>query len=190
LGGVHIVLAGVVVDPGLASGLPPFCLDRGGVGKERAKVGRVPNTLRKIVAKNIRECRIKKFPGRGGATQCAKALGILPQQWSLWEVGDRMPDEIRMQEIADFFGVTVEHLRKDRTSGTASTQKKAVSTIATQQSAAMKKLLQQSQKTVDLLLSIQAEALEGKRCCKEASALMRQTEHYIAFLLGQNRDTG
>lgn len=76
-------------------------------------MGRIPNALRETIAKNIRSCRVKRFPGRGGSKKCAEALGVSPQQWSPWERGMRTPDEGRMIAIAKFFGVTVEWLRTD-----------------------------------------------------------------------------
>lgn len=57
--------------------------------------------------------RRKKFPGRGGGKKCAESFGVSPQQWSPWERGMRTPDELRLSQIADFFGVTVEFLRRD-----------------------------------------------------------------------------
>ncbi len=56
---------------------------------------------------------MKHYPQRGGGKYCAEALGVSPQQWSPWETGRRMPGAIRLQQIADFFGVTVDDLRKD-----------------------------------------------------------------------------
>lgn len=56
---------------------------------------------------------MKKFPGRGGGKKCAESFGVSPQQWSPWERGMRTPDELRLSQIADFFGVTVEFLRRD-----------------------------------------------------------------------------
>lgn len=76
-------------------------------------MGKIPNELREIIARNIRECRIKKFPGRGGGKKCAETFGVSPQQWSPWERGMRTPDELRLSQIAEFFGVTVEFLRRD-----------------------------------------------------------------------------
>lgn len=76
-------------------------------------MGKIPNELRETIAKNIRDCRMKKFPGRGGGKKCAEAFGVSPQQWSPWERGMRTPDELRLSQIADFFGVTVEFLRRD-----------------------------------------------------------------------------
>lgn len=76
-------------------------------------MGKIPNELRETIARNIRECRLKKFPGRGGGKKCAEAFGVSPQQWSPWERGMRTPDELRLSQIASFFGVTVEFLRRD-----------------------------------------------------------------------------
>ncbi len=76
-------------------------------------MGKIPNELRKIIARNIRDCRLKKFPGRGGGKKCAETFGVSPQQWSPWERGMRTPDELRLSQIAEFFGVTVEFLRRD-----------------------------------------------------------------------------
>ncbi len=56
---------------------------------------------------------MNKFPGRGGGKKCAESFGVSPQQWSPWERGMRTPDELRLSQIADFFGVTVEYLRRD-----------------------------------------------------------------------------
>ena len=79
-------------------------------------MGRIPDELRQIIAANIRAGRMKKFPGRGGGKKCAEAFGVSPQQWSPWERGIRTPDEYRLRELADFFGVTVEHMRRDHSS--------------------------------------------------------------------------
>lgn len=78
-------------------------------------MGKIPNELRETIARNIRDCRMKKFPGRGGGKKCAESFGVSPQQWSPWERGMRTPDEYRLSQIADFFGVTVEYLRRDNT---------------------------------------------------------------------------
>ncbi len=75
-------------------------------------MGRIPDELRQIIAANIRAERMKKFPGRGGGKRCAEAFGVSPQQWSPWERGMRTPDEFRLQQLADFFCVTVEHMRR------------------------------------------------------------------------------
>lgn len=89
-------------------------------------MGKIPNELKATIAKNIRECRLKKFPGRGGGKKCAEAFGVSPQQWSPWERGMRTPDELRLMQIADFFDVTVEYLRRDNSAKTdASTAESA-----------------------------------------------------------------
>ena len=74
---------------------------------------RIPQRLRETIARNIRAWRKKKYPGRGGAKLCAEDFGVSQQQWSPWERGLRTPDELRLQQIADFFGTTVELLRRD-----------------------------------------------------------------------------
>lgn len=76
-------------------------------------MGKIPDELRQTIARNIRNCRNKKYPGRGGGKKCAEAFGVSPQQWSPWERGMRTPDEYRLSQIAKFFDVTVEYLRRD-----------------------------------------------------------------------------
>lgn len=76
-------------------------------------MGKVPVDLRRNVATNIRNCRHRKYPQWGGSKQCAEDFGVSPQQWSQWERGAHMPDEFRMIEIASFFDVTIEFLRRD-----------------------------------------------------------------------------
>lgn len=76
-------------------------------------MGKIPQDLRATIAANIRACRMKKFPGRGGAKKCAEKFGVSPQQWSPWESGKRTPDELRLGQIAEFFGVTVAFMRED-----------------------------------------------------------------------------
>ena len=63
----------------------------------------------------MRQERLKKY-GRlhGTAKICAEEFGVSPQQWSPWECGQRTPDELRMEEIAAFFGVTVAYLRRPK----------------------------------------------------------------------------
>ncbi len=75
-------------------------------------MGRMPTDLRETIAGKIRRCRMVHFPGRGDGRRCAEAFGVSPQQWSLWERGIRTPDELRMVQLARFFGVTVEYLRR------------------------------------------------------------------------------
>lgn len=76
-------------------------------------MGKIPDNLRRIIAANIRACRMRKFPGRGGGKKCAETFGVSPQQWSPWERGMRTPDETRLEQIAQFFNVTVEYMRRD-----------------------------------------------------------------------------
>ncbi|MCD7895945.1 MAG: helix-turn-helix domain-containing protein [Planctomycetaceae bacterium] len=78
-------------------------------------MGKIPDSLRVTIATNIKNCRKSKYPGRGGGKKCAEEFGVSPQQWSPWERGMRTPDEVRLQQIADFFDVTVEYLRRDHT---------------------------------------------------------------------------
>jgi transcriptional regulator with XRE-family HTH domain len=80
-------------------------------------MGRVPVDLRKNVANNIRNCRRGLYPMWGGAKMCAIDFGVSPQQWSQWERGAHMPDEFRMMEIANFFGVSTAYLRRQNTDG-------------------------------------------------------------------------
>lgn len=76
-------------------------------------MGKMPNALRENIARNIRDCRLKNFPGRGGGKRCAESFGVSPQQWSPWESGKRTPDELRLEQIANFFSTTVEWFRRD-----------------------------------------------------------------------------
>ncbi len=76
-------------------------------------MGKIPQHLRETIARNIRQCRLDKFPGRGGGKRCAETFGVSPQQWSPWERGMRTPDELRLEELATFFNTTVEWLRTD-----------------------------------------------------------------------------
>ncbi len=85
-------------------------------------MGKIPEQLRQVIARNIRACRMERFPGRGGGKKCAEAFGVSPQQWSPWERGMRTPDELRLAHLADFFGVTVEYLRRDNSAHGASSK--------------------------------------------------------------------
>ena len=76
-------------------------------------MGKMPDALRETIARNIRDCRMNKFPGRGGGKRCAESFGVSPQQWSPWESGKRTPDELRLEQIAIFFDTTVEWFRRD-----------------------------------------------------------------------------
>lgn len=82
-------------------------------------MARMSQEQREVIARNIRECRQKKFPGLGSGKKCVAAFSefigknVSQQQWSPWERGVRTPDKIRLKRIAEFFGVSVEFLRKD-----------------------------------------------------------------------------
>ncbi len=76
-------------------------------------MGKIPVDLRKNVANNIRNCRRGRYPMWGGSKMCALEFGVSPQQWSQWECGAHMPDEFRMMEIAEFFGVSTAFLRRE-----------------------------------------------------------------------------
>lgn len=84
-------------------------------------MGKIPDDLRQTIARNIKECREKKYPGRGGGKKCAEGFSefigknVSPQQWSPWERGMRTPDETRLKQIAEFFGKDVEFMRRDNT---------------------------------------------------------------------------
>ncbi len=73
-------------------------------------MSKIPQSIRSIIAANIRACRLKAFPHRGGASQCAKEFNVAPQQWSLWETGARTPNYARLEKIAQFFNISVESL--------------------------------------------------------------------------------
>ncbi len=76
-------------------------------------MGKIPAEVREAIGRNIRAERLKKYGNRRGTSkQCAKDFDVSPQQWSPWERGMRTPDEIRMKDIAKFFGVNVEYLRR------------------------------------------------------------------------------
>ncbi len=82
-------------------------------------MGKIPDEQRQIIAQNIRACRKRKFPGRGGGQKCAAMFSayvgknISPQQWSPWESGLRTPEESRLRQIASFFDTSVEYMRRD-----------------------------------------------------------------------------
>ncbi len=76
-------------------------------------MGKIPQELRQIIAANIRAERQKQYPGCGGGKKCAAALGVAHSQWSPWERGRRTPEDFRLRQIAEHFGVSVEYLRQD-----------------------------------------------------------------------------
>lgn len=67
--------------------------------------------LRDIIAWRINTERQRMFPNRGGLGKCARAFGTSDQQWSQYENGRRTPDDPRLEEIAAFFSVSLEHLK-------------------------------------------------------------------------------
>lgn len=83
-------------------------------------MGKVPVDLRRNIAANIKNCRVAKYPMWGGAKLCAQAFGVTQQQWSQWERGAHMPDEYHMMQLASFFGVSTEWLRRDNSGSGAS----------------------------------------------------------------------
>ncbi|MCD8351536.1 MAG: helix-turn-helix domain-containing protein [Planctomycetaceae bacterium] len=66
--------------------------------------------VRDVIAANLRNHREQKFPGHGGAKACAEAYGVVPQQWSQWETGRRMPEGEHLRKLALFFDTTVQDL--------------------------------------------------------------------------------
>ncbi len=82
-------------------------------------MARISKSLRAIIARNIRECRREMFPKIGGSKACAAKFSeycgrnITPQQWSPWESGGRTPNEDSLEQIAAFFGKTVEYMCSD-----------------------------------------------------------------------------
>jgi hypothetical protein len=80
--------------------------------RNRAKAEK-RDAMLKILSDNLTALREKRFPGRGGSKRCAEELGMKQQQWSPWENGVRVPNEISLERIASFFGVTQEYLLTD-----------------------------------------------------------------------------
>jgi transcriptional regulator with XRE-family HTH domain len=96
--------------PGSLTRFAAFCIgatEREGV---REDMKQIPEELRQTIAENVRYWRNQKYPGKGGSKKCADAFGVSQQQWSPWERGTRTPGEIRLRQIATFFGTTVEWL--------------------------------------------------------------------------------
>lgn len=67
------------------------------------------NELRDLIAWRIADERKKKYPEFGGAKQCAEDIGIVGQQWSQYENGGRKPKLDKLEKMAKFFGVPLEH---------------------------------------------------------------------------------
>ena len=85
----------------------------GRVADKGRDMGRLTREEKEIIAYNISEQRKLRYPGHGGGKKCAAAFGIPPQQWSPWESGSRTPDDNRLNQIAQFFKVTVADLRRE-----------------------------------------------------------------------------
>ncbi len=64
----------------------------------------------KRLAENIRSCRDKQFPERGGNNRLAKAIGVSPQMLSQWVNGARMPPIEKLQALANVFGLSIQAL--------------------------------------------------------------------------------
>ena len=71
------------------------------------------DAMLRIISDNLTTLREKRFPGRGGSKRCAEELGMKQQQWSPWENGVRIPNEVSLERIASFFGVTQEYILTD-----------------------------------------------------------------------------
>jgi transcriptional regulator with XRE-family HTH domain len=72
---------------------------------------------KKKFGKILRELRESKFAGYGGRKKFADSIGLSSNIISHYEAGRREPSEERMKQFADFFGVTVSHLRGEDTEG-------------------------------------------------------------------------
>lgn len=70
-------------------------------------------TLCRIISKNIRELRLKKFPGHGGQTKCATKFDVNVRTWNGWEAGRNIPSEEYQRKLAVFFSISVAQLRGD-----------------------------------------------------------------------------
>lgn len=154
-------------------------------------MGRIPDPLREIIARNIRGCRQKKFPGRGGGKKCAEAFGVSPQQWSPWERGMRTPDETRMEQLAAFFGVTVEFLRTDHAkppveSAPQTRPHSLPPCLAPMPYTGTHDLLESVNRLLWLTLMLQADALTGKREFGTVADLIRQARYFIEQRMNGN----
>ena len=76
-------------------------------------MGRISQAQREIIAYNITQLRKEKYPGKGGSYKCADDFKVPQSQWSPWETGRRTPDDSRLEQIAKFFGVTVDDIRQE-----------------------------------------------------------------------------
>ena len=134
-------------------------------------MGRIPKNLKQIIGKNLRAYRMRRFPGYGGSKKCAEALGVSQQQWSTWESGRRMPDEVRLIEIAAFFSVSVEDLRRESLAKTGINCRFCQSV---RRQGEFSELLNCSVQLFELLLLLQRAAAEGEQEPEEVSRVFRQ----------------
>ena len=82
-------------------------------GKRQPNANGYDKELRDIIAWRITDCRMKKFPGHGGAKKCAEEFGFSVQQWSQYENGRRTPDDERLGDIAKLLNTTLELLKTE-----------------------------------------------------------------------------
>ncbi len=82
-------------------------------------MSRIHSSLRATIARNIRKCRLEKFPEYGGSGKCAAKFfeytgkKFSHSQWSSWETGGRTPNEESLQKIAEFFKTTIDYMLTD-----------------------------------------------------------------------------
>lgn len=146
-------------------------------------MARTPKKQRMIIARNIRELKEKKFPGRGGSKKCADALGVTPQQWSPWEIGTRGPDEKTLKAIAKLFGVTVDDLLREPEPAPSSAPHGAP-LLAAGQTTGSTELVE----IMNLLLQAQNEFVSGTRSADQLSDLMREVLRYTKYVVDTSKD--
>ena len=127
-------------------------------------MGRIPENLKQLIGKNLRAYRMRRFPGYGGSKKCAEALGVSQQQWSTWESGRRMPDEVRLAGIAAFFQIRVEELR----------QELSFSLPAACPDPEISEFLSCSGRLFELLLKLQQNVATGEQEPAEVSEIFRR----------------
>lgn len=79
--------------------------------------GKKREQMLKVISNNLLTLRMKNYPGRGGSKQCATAMNLTLQQWSAWENGSRLPNNARLAQISEFFGVSMDYLKTDHSGG-------------------------------------------------------------------------
>ena len=152
-------------------------------------MARTPRHIRMIIARNIRELKERKFPGRGGSKKCADALGVTPQQWSPWEIGARGPDEKTLKAIAKLFGVTVDDLLRESepepqaVAATAAPTSPAAPFPDADQAVGSAELIE----IMNLLLHAQNEYVAGARNADQLSGLMRDVLRYTKYVVDTSK---